>query len=68
VQVHAPPANDPISTYAYEPNQASAVTILQDPAHRSSILLPFLPGLPPIRPEAPACGEVVGEICLTAGA
>jgi putative CocE/NonD family hydrolase len=67
VQVHAPPANDPISTYAYEPNQASVVTILQGPGHRSSILLPFLPELPSIRPEAPACGEVIGEICLTAG-
>ena len=67
VQVHAPPANDPISTWAYEPNQASVVTILQDPDHRSSILLPFLPGLPPIRSDAPACGEVVGEVCLTSG-
>ena len=67
VQVHAPPPNDPISTWAYEPNQASVVTILQDAEHRSSILLPFLPGLPPVRPEAPACGEIVGEVCLTAG-
>lgn len=65
VQVHAPPLNDPISTYAYEPNQVSVVTILQDPEHRSSILLPFLPGLPPVRAEAPACGEVAGEICLS---
>ena len=67
VQVHAPPLNDPISTWAYEPNQASVVTILQDPDHRSSILLPFLPELPPVRAEAPGCGEVVGEVCLTTG-
>lgn len=67
LQVHAPPLNDPISTYAYEPNQASVVTILQDPAHRSSVLLPFLPGLPPMRATAPGCGEVVGEVCLITG-
>jgi predicted acyl esterase len=67
VQVHAPPANDPISTWAYEPNQASVVTIRQDAEHRSNILLPFLPGLPPMRAQAPACGQVVGEVCLTGG-
>lgn len=65
VQIHAPPANDPISTYAYEPNQASVVTIFQDAAHRSSILLPFMRSLPPMRPEAPTCGQVVGEVCVT---
>ena len=67
VQVHAPPTNDPISTWAYEPNQASVVTILQGPEHRSSILLPVLPGLPPHRASTPGCGEVVGEICLAPG-
>ncbi len=65
LQVHAPPPNDPISTYAYEPNQAGLVTILQDAGHRSSVLLPVMPRLPPIRATAPACGEVVGEICVT---
>jgi putative CocE/NonD family hydrolase len=64
VQIHAPPANDPISTWAYEPNQASVVTILQDSEHRSSILLPFLPGLPAMRSPAPDCGEIDGEVCL----
>jgi predicted acyl esterase len=65
VQIHAPPANDPISTYAYEPNQASVVTIYQDAEHPSSILLPVMRNLPPIWPTAPACGEVVGEVCVT---
>ena len=65
VQIHAPPANDPISTYAYEPNQASVVTIYQDAQHPSSILLPVMRDLPPIWPTAPACGEVVGEVCVT---
>jgi hypothetical protein len=67
LQVHAPPTNDPISTYAYEPNQASVVTILQDADHRTSVLLPFLHGLDPqhYRAETPACGSVNGEVCIT---
>ena len=65
VQIHAPPANDPISTYVYEPNQASVVTIHQDADHRSSILLPLMRSLPPMRQQAPACGEIVGEVCVT---
>ena len=65
VQIHAPPLNDPISTYAYEPNQPSVVTIYQDAEHRSSILLPRMRSLPPMRSQAPACGEIVGEVCLT---
>jgi hypothetical protein len=65
VQIHAPPPNDPISTYAYEPNQASVVTIYQDADHRSSILLPRMRSLPPMREQAPACGEIVGEVCVT---
>ena len=67
VQIHAPPANDPNSTYMYEPNLPSLVTILQDPAHRSSILLPFLDGLTAdnLAPTPPGCGDVVGEVCIT---
>ena len=65
LQLHAPPANDPISTYSYEPNLPSVVQILQDAAHPTSILLPFMPTLPPHRPTAPACGDVVGEVCVT---
>ena len=65
LQLHAPPANDPISTYAYEPNQAAVVSIVQDAAHPTSILFPFMPTLPTIRSSAPACGSVVGELCIT---
>jgi uncharacterized protein len=65
LQLHAPPANDPISTYAYEPNLPSVVQILQDSAHPTSILLPFMPVLPPYRATQPACGSVIGEVCIT---
>jgi hypothetical protein len=65
LQLHAPPASDPISIYAYEPSQPSVVTILQGEAYPTSILLPFMPVLPPIRGTAPACGEIVGELCIT---
>jgi len=66
LDVHAPPINDPISTYAYEPLQIPAVnTILQDPAHRSSLLLPLLPTLPPLWPTQPTCSEIAGYVCFT---
>jgi len=67
LQLHAPPLNDPISTYVYEPNLPSVVTILQDADHRTQLLLPFLRGLDPqhYRAETPACGSVVGEVCVT---
>jgi predicted acyl esterase len=66
IQVHAPPLNDPISTYLYEPNQAGVVTILQDQKHRSSILVPFLHGLTAanMAPNPPACGQIIGEVCV----
>lgn len=65
LQLHAPPANDPISTYAYEPTTPAVVTIVQDAAHPTSILLPFMRTLPPMRATQPACGSVVGEVCVT---
>jgi hypothetical protein len=66
LDVHAPPANDPISTYAYEPIQAPAVnTILQDPAHPSTLLLPLLPTLPPLWPKQPPCSTIAGYVCFT---
>jgi predicted acyl esterase len=66
VDVHAPPANDPISTYAYEPLQPGAVnTILQDPAHRSDLLLPFLPNNPPLWSTEPTCSTTSGYVCFT---
>jgi hypothetical protein len=65
LQLHAPPANDPISTYAYEPTTPSVVTIHQDAEHPTSILLPVMPVLPSYREVTPACGAVNGEICVT---
>lgn len=67
LQLHAPPANDPISTYAFEPNQASIVSVLNFGGYRSSILLPFLPTLDPrhYRATTPACGSINGEVCVT---
>jgi putative CocE/NonD family hydrolase len=66
VRVHAPPLNDPLSTYTYPPEQAPGVVqILQDADHRSSILLPFLPELPAFDPAEPACGKVSGQVCFT---
>jgi uncharacterized protein len=65
LQLHAPPANDPISTYAYEPNAPSVVQILQDADHPTSLLVPFMPVLPPYRATPPACGAVIGEGCIT---
>lgn len=59
--MHAPPANDPVSTYAYQPNAPSVVQVSRD----STLLLPVLPTLPPVRATAPNCGQVVGEVCVT---
>jgi predicted acyl esterase len=68
LDVHAPPANDPISTYAYEPHSAPAVnTILQARGHRSSLLLPVMPTLPPLWPTEPACQDISGYVCFTPG-
>jgi putative CocE/NonD family hydrolase len=69
VRVHAPPLNDPLSTYSYPPEQAPGVVqILQDADHPSSILLPFLPTLPSFVASEPACGQVSGEVCFTPAA
>lgn len=65
LQLHAPPASDPLSIYMYEPSPPSVVTILQDADHPTSILLPFMPALPPYRSTPPDCGQVVGELCVT---
>ncbi len=65
LQLHAPPANDPISAYAYETTTPAVVTIVQDAAHPTSILLPFMSTLPPYRETQPACGWVFGEVCIT---
>jgi putative CocE/NonD family hydrolase len=61
LSLHAPPVNDPISFYAYQPNAPSVVLVSAE----STILLPKLPSLPPMRASAPNCGQVVGEVCVT---
>jgi uncharacterized protein len=65
LQIHAPPPNDPISTYVYEPNLPAIVTIVQDDEFPSSILLPVMRTLPPMWRTPPACGDVIGELCVT---
>ncbi|MHB8572062.1 MAG: CocE/NonD family hydrolase [Candidatus Dormibacteria bacterium] len=67
LDLHAPPANDPISTYAYEPTQAPGVnTILQDASHPSTLLLPMMSTLPPLWPGTPApCTETAGYVCFS---
>ncbi len=39
---------------------------MQDPKHRTSILLPFLHGLTAanMAPKAPMCGQIVGQVCV----
>ena len=65
VRVHAPPLNDPLSTYTYPAEQAPGVVqILQQADYPSNILLPFLPTLPAYGADEPACGTVSGEVCF----
>jgi uncharacterized protein len=65
IDLHAPPFSDPLSTYAYEPHSAPAVnTILDLPSHRSSLLLPVLPTLPPLWPKSPSCDQIAGYVCF----
>jgi uncharacterized protein len=64
--VHSPPAADPLSQYAWSPEQPTAVnTIHQAPGMRSSLLVPVLPVLPPMAPRPPACGELAGQPCFS---
>lgn len=66
IDVHAPPVNDPLSTYAYEPIQAPAEnTIVMSVSDQSSLLLPFMPVLPPLWPNEPACSDIAGYVCFT---
>lgn len=68
LQLHAPPANDPLSTYIWVSGlPAAANTVYHDPIDglaASSILLPLLPRTPEISPTAPACESVVGVPCF----
>ena len=62
VQVYAPPFADEL--YVYGSGQPPAVnTIVSDPLHSSSILLPLLPTLPTLGAQAPACGDQTGIRC-----
>ncbi|MHB1785003.1 MAG: CocE/NonD family hydrolase C-terminal non-catalytic domain-containing protein [Acidimicrobiales bacterium] len=66
IDVHAPPASDPLSTYAYEPIQAPAVnTILMDAANPSTLLLPMMSTLPPLWSSEPGCSTIAGYVCFT---
>ncbi len=68
IKISAPGLTDPISDlWAYPPEDqfASVNTILHDATHPSSILLPLLPALPPIRAIAPGCGAQNGVRCTT---
>ena len=66
IDVHAPPVNDPLSTYAYEPLQAPAEnTVVMSVSDQSSLLLPFMPVLPPLWPAEPPCKDIAGYVCFT---
>jgi hypothetical protein len=66
IDVHAPPVNDPLSTYAYEPLQAPAVnTIVMSVGDESSLLLPLLSKVPPLWPIEPPCSQIAGYVCFT---
>ena len=65
IDLHAPPFSDPLSTYAYEPHSAPAVnTILDEAGHRSTLMLPFLPVIPPLWPKQPNCSQIAGYVCF----
>ena len=66
IDVHAPPVNDPLSTYAYEPLQAPAEnTVVMSISDQSSLLLPFMSVLPPLWPTEPPCSDIAGYVCFT---
>ncbi|HVM40915.1 MAG TPA: CocE/NonD family hydrolase, partial [Acidimicrobiia bacterium] len=64
MQIHAPPANDPLSTYLWVSGLPPAAnTVFHSGA--SSVLLPVLPTVPRIDAEAPDCGALIGVPCFT---
>jgi uncharacterized protein len=65
IDIHAPPASDPLSTYAYEPHSAPAVNTIEP---GSTLLLPLMPTLPPLWPTEPSCGQIAGYVCFTPAA
>lgn len=68
LRISQPPLGDPVNphragvpSYTYVSAQpAGRVTVLHDAEHPSALLLPVLPELPPITPQAPATGEMAG--------
>jgi len=63
LQIYSPPAMD--EYYAYGSGQPPSMnTILSDAGHPSSLLLPLLPGLPPVAADTPACGTETGVRCV----
>ncbi|MHB8438989.1 MAG: CocE/NonD family hydrolase [Acidimicrobiales bacterium] len=69
IDVHAPPLNDPLSTYAFEPVQAPALnTIVMSVSDQSSLLLPVMSTLPPLWSSEPTCSQIAGYVCFTPAA
>jgi predicted acyl esterase len=68
LSISQPPLDDPVpvankkwGTYKYESNQPpGTVTIYRGTGHPSSVLLPVLPGLPPISENPPDVGDHMG--------
>jgi len=67
LQIHAPPANDPLSTYAWVSGLPPAVNTVHHDGiaglQPSSVLLPILPTLPVLGDE-PTCGQRIGVPCF----
>lgn len=63
VKIYSPPFMDEL--YSYDSEQPPAANkILSDPDHRSSLLVPLMPTLPPISSTPPACGAQTGVRCV----
>ena len=63
MQIYSPPLMDELNSY--ESGQPPAAnTILDDPDHPSSLLVPRLGTLPPVSPTPPACGDQTGVRCV----
>ena len=68
LSISQPPLDDPVpvankkwGTYKYESNQPpGTVTIYRGTGYPSSVLLPVLPGLPPISENPPDVGDHMG--------
>ena len=61
LQLHSPPPNEAFSIDTHAPEQAPA---LVETLAGSSVLLPFLPELPPVWADETPCGRTAGELCI----